>query len=101
MEFLFLKTINYKICQRIFDNFILKGEIFIFELSIAILYILRKEILNSDESGLVYLLKKNIIKINEEALFDYINSLDIRKEYNDYYNLYIIGKEKIELFHDL
>ena len=101
VEFLFLKTINYKICQRIFDNFILKGEIFVFELSIAILYILRKEILNSDESGLVYLLKKNIITINEEALFDYINSIDIKKEYNDYFNLYIIGKEKIELFHDL
>ena len=101
VEFLFLKTFNHKICLRIFDNFILKGEIFIFEISIAILYILRKEILNSDETGLVYLLKKNIININEDALFDYINSLDIRKDYNDYFELYIIGKEKIELFHDL
>ena len=101
IEFLFLKTLDYKICLRIFDNFIIKGEIFIFEVSLAILHILKKDILNSDESGLVYLLKKNIIKINEDDLFEYIDSLDIKKEYNDYYDVYIIGKEKIELFQDL
>ena len=101
IEFLFLKTFNYSICLRIFDNFILKGEIFIFEISIATLHILRKDILNCDESGLVYLLKKNIININEDSLFEYIDSLDIKKEYNNYFNLYILGKEKIELFHDL
>jgi len=101
IEFLFLKTFNYKICLRIFDNFIIKGEIFIFQISIATLYILRKEILNCDESGLVYLLKKNVININEDALFEYIDTLDIKKEYNDYFNIYILGKEKIELFQDL
>ena len=97
IEFLFLKTLNYKICLRIFDNFILKGEIFIFEVSLAILHILKKEILNSDESGLVYLLKKNVININEDNLFEYIDKTDIKKEYNDYYNVFMIGKEKIEL----
>ena len=101
IEFLFLKTFNYKICLRIFDNFIIKGPIFIFEISIATLYLLRKEILNSDESGLVYLLKKDIININEEALFEYINSLNIEKEYNEYYNIFNLGKEKGDLLQDL
>ena len=101
IEYLFLRTFNYKICLRIFDNFILKGEIFIFEVSIATLYLLRKEILNSDESDLVYLLKKKEININEDALFEYIESIDIKKEFNDYLNIYILGKEKIELLQDL
>ena len=102
IEFLFLKTFNYKICLRIFDNFILKGEIFAFEVSIATLYVLRKDILKSDESGLVDLLKKKIININEDILFAYIdNTLDIKKDYNEYFNVYIIGKEKIELLQDL
>ena len=101
IEFLFLKTLDYKICLRIFDNFILKGEIFIFEVSIAILNLLKKDILNSDENGLVYLLKKNYISINEDDLFKNIDKFDIKKEYNDYFNVYIIGKEKIELFQDL
>ena len=102
IEFLFLKTFNYKICLRIFDNFILKGEIFVFEVSIATLYVLRKDILKCDESGLVDLLKKKILNINEDTLFEYIdNNLDIKKDYNDYFNDYIIGKEKIELLQDL
>ena len=101
IEYLFLKTFNYKICLRIFDNFIIKGQIFVFEISIATLYILRKEILNSDESGLVYLLKKNIINVNEEALFEYINTLNIRKEYDEYYDIYILGYEKGELLQEL
>ena len=101
IEYLFLKTFNYKICLRIFDNFIIKGQIFVFEISIATLYILRKEILNSDESGLVYLLKKNIININEDALFEYINNLNIKKEYDEYYDIYILGVEKGELLQEL
>jgi len=101
IEYLFLKTFNYKICLRIFDNFIIKGQIFVFEISIATLYILRKEILNSDESGLVYLLKKNIININEDALFEYINNLNIKKEYGEYYDIYILGVEKGELLQEL
>ena len=101
IEYLFLKTFNYKICLRIFDNFIIKGQIFVFEISIATLYILRKEILNSDESGLVYLLKKNIINVNEDALFEYINTLNIRKEYEEYYDIDILGSEKGELLQEL
>ena len=97
VEFLFLKTFNYNICLRIFDNFIIKGEIFIFEISLATLFILKNSIINNDQIGLVDLLKKEIIVINEDALFEYVKTLNIKKEYNDYFNLYILGKEKIEL----
>ena len=101
IEFIFLKTFNYKICLRIIDNFLIKGHISIFEVSIAALNTLKKEILNLDEDGLVILLKKNVININEESLFKYMESLDIIKEYNDYFNADSFGKEKIDLFQDL
>ena len=101
IEFLFLKTFNYKLCLRILDNFLIKGHISIFEVSIATLNILKKDILNLDEDGLVILLKKNILNINEDALFKYIDSLDITKEYNDYFNADSFGKEKLDLFQDL
>ena len=101
IEFLFLKTFNYKLCLRILDNFLIKGHISIFEISIATLNILKKDILNLDEDGLVILLKKNIININEEAMFKYIDSLDISKEYNEKFNDDSIEKEKLELLKDL
>ena len=101
IEYLFLKTFDYKLCLRIFDNFLIKGHIFIFEVSIATLNTLKKEILNSDEDGLVILLKKNIMNINEEQLFKFIESLDITKEYNDYFNSDKFSKEKLDLFQDL
>jgi hypothetical protein len=101
IEFLFLKTFNFKLCLRIIDYFLIKGHIVIFEVSLATLNILKKDILNLDEDGLVILLKKNIINLNEEALFKYIDSLDITKEYNDYFNADIFGKEKLDLFQDL
>ena len=101
IEYLFLKTFNYKLCLRILDNFLIKGHISIFEISIATLNILKKDILNLDEDGLVILLKKNIITINEEAMFKYIDSLDITKEYNDYFSDDLFGKEKLDLFQDL
>ena len=101
IEYLFLKTFDYKLCLRIFDNFLIKGHIFIFEVSIATLNIIKKEILNSDEDRLVILLKKNIMNINEEQLFKFIESLDITKEYNDNFNSDKFGKEKIDLLQDL
>ena len=101
IEFIFLKTFKYEICLRIIDNFLIKGHIYIFEISIAALNTLKKTILNLDEDGLVILLKKNIINLDEESLFKYIETLDITKEYNDYFNDETFGKEKIALLHDL
>ena len=98
IEFLFLKTFNYKLCLRIIDNFLIKGNIFIFEISIATLYILQKEILNSDEDELVLLLKKkNLLDIDEDTLFKYIDSFDFSKEYKNHFKEDNIEKEKNDL----
>jgi len=98
---LFLKSFNYNICLLIFDNFIIKGKIFIFQVALAILMIKQKDLINYDVSKLIMTLKKNQLDIEENALFSEIEKLDIREEYNDYFEIYNLGKEKIELLQDL
>lgn len=98
---LFLKIFNYNTCLLIFDNFIIKGKIFIFQVALAILMIKQNEILNSDFDSLTLFLKKNKMNIDEETLFSEIEKLDIREQYNEFFDMYSLGKEKIELFQDL
>ena len=98
---LFLKSFNYNICLLIFDNFIIKGKIFIFQVALAILMIKQKDLINYDFNKLIMTLKKNQLDIEENVLFSEIEKLDIREEYNDYFEIYNLGKEKIELLQDL
>lgn len=98
---LFLKSFNYNICLLIFDNFIIKGKIFIFQVALAILMIKQKDLINYDFNKLIMTLKKNQLDIEEDVLFSEIEKLDIREEYKDYFEIYNLGKEKIELLQDL
>ena len=45
--------------------------------------------------------KKTKLNIDDNILFEEIDKLDIRKEYEDFFDNYALGKEKIELFQDL
>ena len=98
---LFLRAFDYNTCLLIFDNFIIRGKIFIFQVALAILMIKQKEILNLDYGSITFFLKKNQLNIDEETLFSEIEKLDIREEYKDFFDNYSLGKEKIELFQDL
>jgi hypothetical protein len=46
-------------------------------------------------------LQKTELDIDEEILFSEIEKLDIRDEYKEFFDIYALGKEKIELFQDL
>ena len=98
---LFLRVFNYNLCLFIFDNFIIKGKIFIFQVALAILMIKQKKIINSDSAEITYNLQKTELDIDEEILFSEIEKLDIRDEYKEFFDIYALGKEKIELFQDL
>ena len=98
---LFLKVFPYNINLIIFDNFIIRGKIFIFQVALAILIINQKELIKYDINKLYIFLKKSEFNIDEYTLFDQIDKLDIRKEYEEFFDVYELGKEKIELFHDL
>ena len=47
------------------------------------------------------LLIKSQFNIDEKVLFSEIEKLDIRDEYKEFFDIYSLGKEKIELFQDL
>ena len=98
---LFLKVFPYDINLIIFDNFIIRGKIFIFQVTLAILIINQKELIKFDINKLNQYLKKSEFNIDEYTLFETINKLDIRKEYEDFFDIYELGKEKIELFQDM
>ena len=98
---LFLKVFPYNINLIIFDNFIIRGKIFIFQVAIAILIINQKELIKYDINRLNIFLKKSEFNIDEYTLFEQIDKLDIRKEYEEFFDVYELGKEKIELFQEL
>ena len=98
---LFLKMFDYNICLMIFDNFIIRGKIFTFQVALAILIIKQKEIINSDFNALTTILKDNQLNIEPDILFSEIEKLDIREQYKDYFDIYALGKEKIELLQEL
>ena len=98
---LFLKVFSYNISLIIFDNFIIKGKIFIFQVALAILIINQKELINYDINKLLMFLKKAQFNIDENLLFEQIDKLDIRKEYEEFFDFYELGREKIELFQEL
>ena len=98
---LFLKVFPYNLSLIIFDNFIIKGKIFIYQVSLAILLHYQKDLIHYDTNKLNIFLKKGKFNIDEYALFEEIDKLDIRKEYEDFFDVYELGKEKIELFQDL
>ena len=100
-KYLYLKNLDYNLCLRIFDNYLIKGKIFVFQVALAILFIKQEELLNSNYSNLVLILKKKQIDINEDSLFEQIEKIDIRDEYREYFDMYTLGKEKLELMQDL
>ena len=102
IENLFVKTFQYDIVLRIWDNFFLKGEIFVFEVSLAILKILEEEILQLKKSEeIIDLLKIFPVKYNEDSLFDTIDKISISNEYTEYFDSGDLGNEKGELLRDL
>jgi len=98
---LFLKIFPYELCLLIFDNFIIKGKIFIFQVALVILIINQKELIHYDIDNLNHFLKKGKFNIEQSTFLEEIDKLDIRDEYEEFFDVYKLGKEKIELFQDL
>ena len=98
---LFLKVFPYETCLVIFDNFIVKGKILIFQIALSILIINQNKLIHYDIGELKIFFKKTKLNIDDNILFEEIDKLDIRKEYEDFFDNYALGKEKIELFQDL
>ena len=98
---LFFEVFPYDLCLIIFDNFIIRGKIFIFQVALAILIIYQKELIHYDINNLNTFLKNGQFNLDEYILFEEIDKLDIRKEYEDFFDIYALGKEKIELFQEL
>lgn len=100
-KYLFALTFPYEPLLRIWDCFLLKGDIFIFEVAISILIVLEKDLINSSFDTIFSKLLVFPVEYIESELFDTIEKLDISKEYKEEFEVYEIGAEKVELFFDV
>lgn len=100
-KYLFALTFPYETLLRIWDCFLLKGDIFIFEVAISILTVLEKDLINSSFNEIFSKLLVFPVEYIESELFDTIEKLDISKEYKEEFEEYEIGREKGELLKDV
>ena len=100
---LYTKYFPYEIIIRVWDNYIIKGNIYIYEVAIGIFGLLKKHIMNSSDL-------KEVIKMldtfpshlyTEEELFTEINHINIDENYYETFENYTIGTEKGELFKNI
>ena len=79
-----INKINNDTIFKIFDNLLIKGEVFLYEIIISILTLLEKKLLNmSIEHILHYLSKYPYEVISENDLFMKLLNVNFQKEYEE------------------
>lgn len=83
--------------MRIWDIYLLKGELFFYQLSLALIIIQQNELFVPADSALNALKKLNE-KFDPEELYKIIfNQIDISEEFHTEQYLIMLGKEKSQL----
>ena len=77
IEYLFTKTFKYEILLRIWDNYLIRGDIFIYEVALSIIKLQDKELINSPVKSILTNLSIFPEKYTEDDLFDVIGSLNV------------------------
>ena len=98
-KYLFVLTFPYETILHMWDCFIIKGDIFIFEVCLGILHVLEKHLINSSFNEIFS--KLSVFPTEYiESLWDTIEKIDITKEFKEEIEEYEIGREKGELLKD-
>lgn len=64
---------------RIWDSYIIKGEIFVYEVALTILKIQEKELINLPVKDILKNLKKMQMTIMEDDFFDLLQEIDVNR----------------------
>jgi len=87
---MFIKYFPYNVLLRIWDCYIIKGEIFIYEIALTILKIQEQELINISVKDILKNLKKMPEYIQEDEFFDLLQEIDISEDYK-----LIIGRNNL------
>ena len=80
--------------MRIWDIYLLKGEIFLFELALGIIQIQEKDLKNYSVTEILRNLKTFNLKLNEDDLFDILQDIDIGEDYRNFLYEINLASEK-------
>lgn len=98
LEFVFIRTFEYKTVIRLWDIYLLKGEIFLYEVALALLKIQENDLLSMSIGAILNNLKCLPHKFTEDEFFAVIDEIDIYDEFSHEVNELELGNEKIILF---
>ena len=79
---------------RIWDNYLLKGEKYLFEIMLSIIKMQEKELKNSSVTDVLKSLKNFNPRYDEEEFFDYLNEINITEEYKNFIYEINLAEEK-------
>jgi hypothetical protein len=94
LDFVFIKAFNYKTVLRLWDIYLLKGEIFLYEIAISILIMEEKELLSFPVTVILDNIKHIPEKYTEEEFFKILTKIDIYEQFKYYIDEVNVGIEK-------
>jgi hypothetical protein len=95
---LFKRTFKYETLLRIWDIYLLKGEVILYELGLCIIRIQEKDLISIPIKDALKNLKKLPLKINEDEFFDLLQEIDISENYKKLIYEHSLAAEKGLLF---
>lgn len=81
MNLYIYRTFKYETLLRIWDIYLLKGEVFLYEVGLCIIKIQEKDLMSIPVYDVLKNLKKFPLKINDEEFFDMLQEIDISEDY--------------------
>lgn len=95
---LFSKFFRYKSLTRLWDSFLLKKEVFVYEVALALLLFMEKDLRQATfEEIKNYLLSFNN-KYYEDDFFDVLNKIDLHESFEKMKEEFELVEEKTEIF---
>jgi hypothetical protein len=83
-----------KMNLRIWDNYLMKGEKYLFELGLTIIKIQEKELKNLSVTDVLKSLKNFNPVYDEEEFFDCLNEINVTEEYKNFIYEINLAEEK-------
>ena len=94
LDYVFIKAFNYKSVLRLWDIYLLKGEIFLYEIAISILIMEEKDLLNFPVTIILENIKHIPEKYTEQEFFNILTKIDIYQQFKYYIDEVNVGVEK-------
>jgi len=77
---LFIKRLSFEIACRIWDNFFLDGEVYLFRTGLALLSYFESKLIKEGHAGIKLLMNRMQEEIDEDRLFKLIDRVILIKE---------------------